>query len=119
MVASAKQYRMAVHAGLIRRRPGRYPLAVLASRIGVSKRTVRDYNKRLGIIVTPNFRRCPISMEDLNSLDWEMPEDKRGGLFWKMGRAALSLLPSNRGRLVKPWRVCYPCQAGSEQLLLA
>jgi hypothetical protein len=48
-------YRAALHREFIRRSPGAYTRGWLAGRLGVSKRTVRDYDKRGGITVTPQF----------------------------------------------------------------
>jgi hypothetical protein len=48
-------YRVALYRELIRRSPGFYTRGWLAGRLGVSKRTVRDYDKRAGIKVTPQI----------------------------------------------------------------
>lgn len=48
-------YRVALHRELIRRQPDFYTRGWLAGRLGVSKRTVRDYDKRAGIKVTPQI----------------------------------------------------------------
>lgn len=53
-------YRVALHRELIRREPGAYTRGWLAGRLGVSKRTVRDYDKRAGIKVTPQIDHVPM-----------------------------------------------------------
>jgi|GEM_PF-4421576 len=50
------KYRAALHREFIRRSPGVYTRGWLAGRLGVSKRTVRAYDKRAGIKVTPQIK---------------------------------------------------------------
>jgi hypothetical protein len=75
---SAKETRMAAHREFIRRRPGHYPRAFLASRLGVSISTEQRYNQDIPLQVTPTFNVKPIFWWNLNAIpdDLDIP-----GLF--------------------------------------
>jgi len=63
---SLKMYRQALHREFIRRRPGNYSRAFLSSRLGIGKRTTRNYDKALGVIVTQRHKR-----EKLEYYNWK------------------------------------------------
>lgn len=59
-------YRIALYRELIRRQPKEYSRRWLAGRLGVSKRTIRDYDERAGIEVTPIIIRFELRRIDCN-----------------------------------------------------
>jgi len=63
---SLKLYRQALHREFIRRRPGSYSRAFLSSRLGIGKRTTRNYDRALGVIVEQQFKR-----EKLEYYNWK------------------------------------------------
>jgi hypothetical protein len=65
---SAKKTRQAVHREFIRRRPGQYPRAWLAKRLGVSIRTTQRYDQQLHLHVYPMYAEQPISWSTLNAI---------------------------------------------------
>lgn len=69
-------YRVALHRELIRRQPRQYTRGWLAGRLGVSKRTVRDYDKRAKITVTPMIAKTELKAIYLA----DMPEDGKQNL---------------------------------------
>src|SRR5690606_18640851 len=50
---SSKQYRVAMHRALVARRPGTYTRRWLGARLGVSGRSVNNYDDEAGVKVTP------------------------------------------------------------------
>jgi len=50
---SLKAFREGLHRELIKRRPGIYSRKFLSQRLGISKRTTRNYDKHVGIEVQP------------------------------------------------------------------
>jgi hypothetical protein len=69
--ASVRAYRTAVHRALVARRPGRYTREFLARRLGVSRWTLRRYNRLAGVAATPQFERQPLTA----ALAEALPED--------------------------------------------
>lgn len=65
---SLKSFREALHRELIKRRPGIYSRKFLSQRLGISKRTTRNYDKRLGIKVQ---RRESQDGSFLHYVNWE------------------------------------------------
>jgi hypothetical protein len=57
---SLKIYRVALHRALIERHPGAYSREFLGKRLGVSKRTVRNYDRAAGIVVTARYKKIEI-----------------------------------------------------------
>lgn len=57
---SLHHYRQALHFALIARRPGIYSRALLARRLAVCKKTTRNYDRALGIYVTPTYSSVPL-----------------------------------------------------------
>lgn len=62
--ASLTDYRIALHRELIRRRPGIYSRKFLASRLGIGKRTTRNYDRRAGIIAEQRFQHEPLTRDN-------------------------------------------------------
>jgi hypothetical protein len=111
-------YRAALHREFIRRSPGVYTRGWLAGRLGVSKRTVRDYDKRAGIKVTPQIDHEPMySMLHVRSAishqfietrapygkphdRWlEDPTGKRYPLMMDIAKRLFEKFPTPRGKL--------------------
>lgn len=69
---SSKKYLMALHRELILRLAPEYSTEWHAKRLGVSERTIRRYNRELGVIVTPVF--------EYRHLNWDNVDDSD---FWK------------------------------------
>lgn len=74
-VRSAHAYRRALHREYIRRLSPRVTTRVLALRLGVNSRTVRRYNRELGVKATRCVSRLMLSWESLRSL----PRRRRNG----------------------------------------
>ncbi|NUQ05482.1 MAG: bifunctional DNA primase/polymerase [Anaerolineae bacterium] len=58
---SPKTYRQALEREFIRRRPGQYPQAWLAQRLGVSTRSIYNYHRAEGIVAEPCFITTPLN----------------------------------------------------------
>ena len=67
-VRSAHRYRLAVHREYIRRLAPQVSVKQLGLRLGVSGRTVRRYNRELGVAVTAHIGRFGLSQENVGSL---------------------------------------------------
>ena len=82
-LVSAKRTRMALHRELIRRRPGPYPRAWLARRLGLSTDTIDRYNRDIPIRSRPTFDSIPIfrSTVDLIPDDDFFDEARRGSFL--------------------------------------
>lgn len=65
---SLKAYRMALHAALIKRRPGKYTRGLLARRLAVSKQTTRNYDKALGHVISPDYVILPLLASDIDAM---------------------------------------------------
>ena len=74
-VRSAHRYRLAVHREYIRRLAPQVSVKQLGGRLGVSERTVRRYNRELGVAVTAHIGRFGLTQENIGSL----PVLRRGG----------------------------------------
>lgn len=61
-MSSLKLYRQALHREFIRRAPGAYSRAFLAGRLGVSERTTRNYDARVGVIAEERIARHDVMM---------------------------------------------------------
>jgi hypothetical protein len=66
-VKTPSAYRRALQKALIQRRAGVYSLAVLAQRLGVSKRTIQRYNLSAGVQTQPTF--ATVEELSLSTLD--------------------------------------------------
>lgn len=93
---SARAYRTALHKALITRRPGQYGREWLAARLGVSRWTVRRYNRALKIQVKPVYGLQMLSPENISLVlpGADEPEAARKGRF----------LLDDRGRRYPPQR---------------
>jgi Bifunctional DNA primase/polymerase, N-terminal. len=81
-LASAKRTRMALHRELIRRRPGPYPRAWLARRLGLSTDTIDRYNRDIPIRSRPTFDSIPIFRSTLHLIpDDDLFDEARRGSF--------------------------------------
>jgi hypothetical protein len=80
-IKHAADYRAEVYAALPRRRPGQYTRRTLAARVGVTNQTARTYDKRAGLIVTPNIDKQELTLEEINNLPKELPKDRRYNLW--------------------------------------
>ena len=67
-VRSAHRYRLALHREYIRRLAPRMPMSVLAERIGVDVRSIRRYNRELGVETVVSVGEFPLSLSCLESL---------------------------------------------------
>lgn len=67
-VKSARQYRLAVHREYVRRLSPEVPASVLAERLGVTGRTIRRYNRALGVTVVAHVGRFRLTRENVTSL---------------------------------------------------
>lgn len=66
---SSKQYLMALHRELILRLAPEYSTEWHAKRLNVSERTIRRYNKELGVIVTPVFEYRHLNWDNVDDPD--------------------------------------------------
>lgn len=84
-VRSSRLYRQALHQALLRRRPGTYAQALLASRLGLSSRSVRRYNEALGVQSQPTYHETPLLWINLDTVpsagDIDRFEIRTGGQF--------------------------------------
>lgn len=106
-------YRVALYRELIRRQPDFYTRGWLAGRLGVSKRTVRDYDKRAGIKVTPQItytrmynmiqvaEALSVGTQELGKKRYdrwlEDPTGKRYPLMMDIAKRLLEKYPTGRG----------------------
>lgn len=65
---STRSTRQAIHRELLRRRPGLYSRKLLASRLGVSVRSVQRYHRSAGVHVRAAYRQREIFWETLNCI---------------------------------------------------
>lgn len=70
---SVHHYRRALHFALIARRPGVYSRALLAQRLGVCKKTTRNYDRELGVYVSPTFLSFQLSWSTIGDLPSQRP----------------------------------------------
>lgn len=66
---SSKHYLMALHRELILRLAPEYPTAWHAKRLGVSERTIRRYNKEIGVIITPIFEYRNLNWDNIDDIE--------------------------------------------------
>src|SRR5690606_3562732 len=76
-MGSSKAYRQALHSELIKRRPEPYGQTLLGARLGVTDRSIRNYNKAIPIHSSPTWHEIPLSWATLNRIpsaaDVEIP----------------------------------------------
>lgn len=84
-------YRMALYAALIARKPGEYSRQLLADRLGISRTTTLNYDKKTDIQVTPNYSYTRITEANLHALPI-MPNKKIGNM-WLEGHGAPNIKP--------------------------
>jgi hypothetical protein len=65
---SLKNYRLALHNALIKRRPGKYTRGLLAHRLGVCKQTTRNYDKECGHKIEEQLTRTPLTATEIDNL---------------------------------------------------
>ena len=81
-IRSAAKYRAEAHAALPRRRPGYYAVGTHAKRIGVSKTTIRKYNKIALLEVIPREpEKIELTLQDLAQLPKQW-DNKKAGFIW-------------------------------------
>ena len=91
-VTSPRQYRASLEREFIRRRPGRYSLGLLATRIGVDGRTIQRYHQAESVPSAPTFETiCQIAPGNLDLI----PCVERG-------KASKFFLEDSTGRLYPP-----------------
>ena len=101
-LASPAAYRLALHTALIRRAPGRYPRRWQARRLGISAATVRRYERRAGVQVTPVYQSTPLGWRSINRLLTDEPppgrfiEDEAGRRYPALPSLARRLLAQGR-----------------------
>jgi len=71
--SSARKTRMALHRELIKRRAGHYPKRWLASRLGVSQRTIFTYNQLLPIHSRATFIETAVHWKTIERLPLDEP----------------------------------------------
>ena len=59
-VSSSRNYRQALHKALVQRRPGVYAQAFLGTRLGISSRSVRRYNRETRVKAQPTYHETPL-----------------------------------------------------------
>jgi hypothetical protein len=95
-------YKAEVHAALPRRRPGEYGRTELADRLGVSKPTSRNYDRRAKLRVTPQFATKELSSRDIVALPKEGEGVRQYGIW----------LQDRHGRKYPPLRECAELISG-------
>lgn len=88
-MASLKLYRQALHREFIARAPGAYSRAFLAGRLGVSERTTRNYDRRVGVIAEQRIARHDVMLYDnwdLLARDYERKAAGRRHLWLEITR---------------------------------
>ena len=106
-LASPAAYRTALHTALIRRAPGRYPRRWQAQRLGISAATVRRYERRAGVQVTPVYEVTPLGWRSVSRLLTDEPppgrfiEDEAGRRYPALPTLARRLLAQGRSLLFK------------------
>lgn len=108
-LASPRAYRQSLHREMLQRRPGHYPRAWLAQRIGVSRWTLRRYEAASGLYVQPAFveKRLTWSLaETLPRTRHELGygifiEDGEGTRFPAIRSLAFKLLKQGRAVFLK------------------
>lgn len=76
---SSKEARKALYNSKIERKPGKYANAVMAGWMGISKRTLKRYEKELKIQRQPCYDECPVYTWNADKLPW-LDAPKMG--FW-------------------------------------
>jgi hypothetical protein len=104
-------YRAEIYATLPRLKPGTYSRKTLADRIGASKRTAQNYDKRAGLKVTERFERVPITGEKLAELPETLEPGTKRNLWLENGE--LYTLGKSKG---KPRRFA-PTLTGAQRAL--
>lgn len=96
-VRSARQYRLAVHREYIKRLRPEATTALLAGRLGVSGRTVRRYNRALGVRVAPVISSFELSRQALRALPRRRSSARKSATagFW---------LEREDGKRLPAWR---------------
>ncbi len=72
-IGTARKTRIALHRELIKRRPGHYPKRWLASRLGISRRTIFTYNHLIPIHSRPMFLETAIHWKTIERLPLDEP----------------------------------------------
>lgn len=73
-LASPVAYRSSLQHSFIKRRPGRYSLALLSKRLGVSKCSIQRYHTRTGVQSVPTYETvAELSLERLDDYPNELP----------------------------------------------
>ena len=83
-LASPRAYRQALHTALIKRAPGQYSRKWQSERLGVSKDSLRRYEKRANVIVQAMYKSWKLGWQDLKNvvpdelINGHFVEDERG-----------------------------------------
>jgi len=99
---SARKTRVALHRELIKRRAGSYPKRWLASRLGVSRRTIYTYTRLLPIHSRAMFLETPIHWKTIGRLPLDEPlsgaylQTQRGKKYPALCQIACRLLASGQ-----------------------
>ena len=108
-LASPRAYRQALHTALIKRAPGQYSRQWQSERLGISKDSLRRYEKRANVIVQAMYKSWQLGWQDLKNvvpdepIDGHFVEDEKG----KRYPPILSLI---RGLLARGRRLTYKVQ---------
>lgn len=122
-IRQAADYRAEVYAALPRRKPGQYARKTLAGRVGVTNRTGQDYDKRAGLIVTPNIGKDEMTHQELADLPEQLPEkrkynawleDERGNKYPPIKKAIDMIARCGGGKVYRIEQFANTYQPGKE-----
>lgn len=108
-LASPKAYREALHVALIQRAPGQYSRQWQSERLGVSKDSLRRYEKARNVIVQAMYRAWQIGWHNLKNI---MPDEPMDGHFVEdeSGQRYPPIIALVRGLLTQGKRLLYKVQ---------
>jgi hypothetical protein len=124
VLGSVRDYRLALHKGLLARRPGQYDRGWLADRLGVSMRTIRRYNTDPAICVSPRYFEQRVFWKNLDHViqrDSDHRLVSHYGVFLEdhNGKRYPPFLPIARYLLGKNYRVTFKQQLQNHYSLSA
>ncbi len=103
-LSSPKTYRAALEREFIKRRPGQYPQGWLASRLGVSVRSIHSYHAAENIAAEACFESIPLTWENLEQAIPSPTMARRMGIdtrSWFMEDERRKRYPASRGLAYK------------------
>lgn len=111
-LASPKAYREALHIALIKRAPAQYSRQWQSSRLGVSKDSVRRYEKARKVIVQAMYRMWQLGWHNLKNI---VPDEPIDGHFVEdeSGKRYPPIMALIRQLLARGRRLIYKIQAAN------